>query len=66
MENRANDKQTELLHDVQDSVGDGAYVLGCTVYDRHGNYVATLAECSVCGNPTIKGSICTTCESQKI
>lgn len=26
---------------MQDSVGEGAYVLGYTVYDRDGNYVAT-------------------------
>jgi hypothetical protein len=38
------DKQIELLMDVQDSCGEGAYVLGYTVYDRDGNYVATLTE----------------------
>jgi hypothetical protein len=38
------DKQIELLMDVQDDCGEGAYVLGYTVYDRDGNYVATLTE----------------------
>jgi hypothetical protein len=56
------DKDIELLSDVQDSVGDGAYLLGCTVYDRNGNYVATLSECSKCGNPIIVGEECSKCQ----
>lgn len=45
------DKQTELLRDIQDSCGEGAYVLGYTVYDRDGNYIATLLNCPHCGVP---------------
>jgi sporulation protein YlmC with PRC-barrel domain len=45
------DKQIELLqdsktsHKIQELIGDdGVYVLGYTVYDRDGNYVATLTD----------------------
>ena len=47
------DKRDELLMDVRQAIGDeGVCVLGCTVYDRDGNYVATLRNDAE-GNPVV-------------
>lgn len=34
------DKQTELLADMRTTADEGSYILGSTVYDRDGNFVA--------------------------